>query len=167
MQYSISVGKNLNAADRHELAEMWLRHALERDPWNSDASIALSESLYQQHRSEEAAETLQAALERTPNNPLLWDELSVLYCLTGDWSLSDEAMGHSDRLAPYRFQRLYRRAEALSRLRQYRRALHPILQYLEAVPEDPEAIALLDFLHTKLPQPAPADPTPRKRMPWE
>lgn len=168
--HAISVAKNLAARDLDESAEAWLRYALGRDPYNSDASIALANALYQQHHSDEAVEVLKQALARTPDNPLLWDELSVLYCLIGEWSLSDEAMEHSDRIAPYRFQRLYRRAEALSRIRQYRRAVNPIVRYLEAVPEDPEAIALHQFIFSKIPkQPEPADPSPvqRKRMPWE
>ena len=169
VQYSISTAKKLAGAGEHAKAEPWLRHALERDPYNSDASIELAQSLYRQQRADEAVEALKEALARTPDNPLLWDELSVLYCLIGEWSLSDEALERSERLAPYRFHRLFRRAEALSRIRQYRRALNPIVRYLEAVPEDPEAIALHELLLSKLPKQEPADPSPveRKRMPWE
>jgi len=169
VQFAISVGKNLNGADRPESAEAWLRHALGRDPWNSGASIALSDSLYRQQRYDESVDILKAALERTPKNPLLWDELSGLYCLIDRWELSDEAMKESGRVAPYRFQRFHRRAEVLSRLHQYGRAIHAIEQYLEAVPEDPDAIALRDLILSNLPPPEPAGPPPavRKRMPWE
>lgn len=169
VQYSVSVGQRLVDAGRYETAEKWLRHALERDPWNSSASMTLSHALYYQDRFDETQAVLQDALERTPDNPLLWDELSVFYCLIHKWTLSDEAMAHSDRIAPYRFQRLFKRAEALSRIRQYRRALAPVRQYLEAVPEDPEAIALEEFLKTKLPvsETPGSSPAPRKRMPWE
>jgi tetratricopeptide (TPR) repeat protein len=167
--FAVSIANNLLEAGHCAAAEPWLDYALKRDPWNSDASMALSRVLYKEDRFEESVAALKRALERTPDNPLLWDELSMLYCLIDEWEMSDEAMEHSERIAPYRFQRLFKRAEALSRLRQYRRAMRPIDRYLEAMPEDPEAIKLREFLLEHVPVPPPADPapSPRKRMPWE
>ena len=167
--YAVSVADNLAEAGHCAEAEPWLHYALERDPWNSRASMVLSRALYQQGMAEDAVTVLSKALERTPSNPLLWDDLSVLYCLMGEWELSDEAMDHSERIAPYRFQRLFKRAEALARVKEYRRAINPIDRYLEAVPDDPEAVALREFLIKMRPDLQKADPSPvpRKRMPWE
>ena len=166
--YAVTIAKKLNAAGYCDRAEAWLRYALERDPYLSDASVVLADSLYRQYRSDEAVEALRGALARTPDNPVLWDDLSMLYCLIDEWSLSDEAMEQSDRIAPFRFQRFYKRADALARLRQYERALDAIELYLEAVPEDPDGIALRDSVLAQLPPPPPAPAAPeKKRLPWE
>ncbi len=166
---AVDVASALAAAGQPDLALPWLDYALSRDPFNSQAAVLSAQSLYRADRPDDAIALLQKQLELTPDNPLLWDELSVLWCLTGEWSLSDEALHRSEAIAPYRYDRLYKRAEALVRIHQYRRALNPIERYLAANPDDPSALALHDLIRSRLPaQPAPEPaPQPAKKFIWE
>lgn len=169
--YATRVASYLLEAEHPEPAQPWLRYALGRDPSNSDASILLSQALYRTDQPAEAVAALRTAIEQTPDNPLLWEELASLYCLTGEWDESNDAIAHAERIAPYRFKRLYKLADALIRLRQYRRAAKPLRQYLSAVPEDPDALVLQSILDEQLPPPppptnAPAS-TPSSKLFWQ
>ena len=169
---SIAIGRNLHDAKRYDDARPWLEYALSRDEWNSQAAIALAENLHRLESGGEAVELLKAAIERNPRNPQLWEELAVLYTLFGGWSLASDCFAKSEELAPHRYERLLKWAEALFRLRQYSRAERQINRYLAAMPDNPEAIALKAQIATNLP--AKRDPEedaeprkPSRRFPWE
>ena len=204
---SIDIGRAL-LADKHPfLARPCLEHALQRDPWNSDAAIALAEAAHQiegaahtlRHalrsiprdpepllpyaiatleqavlqieESPQSVDILQQAIRRNPRNPFLWMELASLYCLQGDWEIATECFEKSEELAPHRYERLLKWADALVRLRQYGRAYDPIRRYLAAFPDDPEGLALLAQIQTNrpskfLPPPEPKE-KPSGKFPWE
>jgi cytochrome c-type biogenesis protein CcmH/NrfG len=46
-------------------------------------------------------------------------KLAVLYTLLGDWKTAHECYTRSEELAPYRYERYLKWAEAMFRLRQY------------------------------------------------
>ena len=169
---AISIGKALNEKQLFAEARPWLEYSLRRDAWNSQASIALAETLYRLDASADAIEWMKSAIKRNPANPLLWEELAVLYTLRGDWNLANDCFGKSEELAPYRYERLLKWAEAMFRLRQYARASRPIARYLAFMPDDPEALALKAQIDANLPsKPEPAaepdKPKPSRRFPWE
>jgi len=172
VQMAIGVGTVLLEKQQVEAARPWLEYAVERDQWNSAAAIALAKTLYQLDESDEAVELLQQSIERNPQNPLLWEEMASLYCLIGKWSLATHCFYKSEEIAPYRYERLFKWADALVRLRQYGRAQDPIARYLAAIPDDPEALALQATIVSNLPPKpeTPSEPEPKtttKRFPWE
>ena len=120
-----------------------------------------------------AVAVLQGAIERNPGNPLLWEDLTVQYCLLGSWDVATECFRKSEEIAPYRYERLLKWAQAMVRLRQYSRALKPIQGYLAAMPNDPEGLEILADIQRHLPaQREPADePAPKtkdaRKFPWE
>ena len=166
---AVAVASALADSGKDDQALPWLDYALSRDPFNSQVAVLSAQSLYRSDRPDDAIALLQRQLELTPGNPLLWDELSVLWCLAGEWSLSDEALQRSEAIAPYRYERLYKRAEALVRINQHRRALNPVERYLAANPDDPAALALLADIQAHLPAPPAtnAPPQPAKKYIWE
>jgi len=172
VRMAIEVGTVLLEKQQVEAARPWLEYAVARDSWNSDAAIALAKTLYQLDESAEAVDLLQQSIERNPLNPLLWEEMASLYCLIGRWSLATRCFYKSEEIAPYRYERLFKWADALVRLRQYGRAQGPIQRYLAAIPDDPEALALQETIVSNLP-PKPektSDPEPdtgAQKFPWE
>ncbi len=169
---SIGIGKELLQRNRPADARPWLEYAMRRDAWNSEAAIALAETLHQMDEGAAAVGILQSAIERNPGNPLLWEDLAVHYCLMGDWDISTQCFRKSEEIAPYRYERLLKWARALVRLRQYSRALNPITGYLAAMPGDPEALAILAKIQSHLPAhpETPAEPdqgTTSRKFPWE
>lgn len=169
---SIAIGREWMKKKRHADARPWLEHAWQRDPWNSEAAISLAETLHQLDESEPATELIKSAIKRNPRNPLLWEELAVLYTLLGNWDLANECYAKSEELAPYRYERWLKWAEAMYRLRQYRRANRQITRYLTFMPDDPEGLDLQAQIQAKLPAepeaPAePAEPKSSRRFPWE
>ncbi len=169
---SIQIGRELNKTKRYAEARPWLEHALERDAWNSEAAIELADTLHRLDQGTQAVEVLQGAISKNPRNPLLWEEIASLYCLQGNWDIATECFDKSEELAPYRYERLLKWADALFRLRQYERAADPIRRYLAAVPEDPEGLALQAQIQANRPQkkePAPEAPAekPSRKFPWE
>ena len=155
-----------------EVARPWLEYALRRDAWNSEAAIALADALHQLKEGPAAVGILQSAIERNPDNPLLWEELASHYCLLGDWDVATRCFRKSEVLAPYRYERLLKWAQAMVRLRQYARALNPITAYLAAMPGDPEGLAIEATIRSHLPaQPdVPAEPDDEpadRKYPWE
>jgi cytochrome c-type biogenesis protein CcmH/NrfG len=116
---------------------------------------------------------VRTAIERNPDNPLLWEDLAVQYCLLGNWDIATDCFRKSEEIAPYRYERLLKWAQAMVRLRQYSRARKPIRSYLAAMPDDPEALALLAIIQEHRPeQTEPADepepaPKPARKFPWE
>ena len=169
---SIQIGRELNKTKRYAEARPWLEHALERDAWNSEAAIELAETLHRLDQGSQAVEVLQDAISKNPRNPLLWEEIASLYCLQGNWDIATECFNKSEELAPYRYERLLKWADALFRLRQYERAVDPIRRYLSAVPEDPEGLSLQAQIQANRPQkkePAPEAPAekPSRKFPWE
>ena len=120
-----------------------------------------------------AAALLRSAIERNPDNPLLWEDLAVQYCLLGNWKIATDCFRKSEEIAPYRYERLLKWAKAMMRLRQYSRALKPIRAYLAAMPDDPEGLALLADIQKRYPaqteppeEDAPKEKSARK-FPWE
>ncbi len=168
---AIAVGQEFLGRKRYADARPWLEHAVARDPWNSAAAIALSQTLHRLDESPKAVETLQAAIKRNPQTPLLWEELAALYCLLGDWKIATQCFRKSEEIAPYRYERFLKWAQALYSLKQYRRAQRRIADYLAAVPNDPEALALQVQIQANLPpETSPAEPEdeqPVRRYPWE
>jgi tetratricopeptide (TPR) repeat protein len=169
---AISIGRDLYDKKKFEQSFPWLDYALGRDPWNSEAAIVLAENLYRLDQSEKAIHLLKEAIERNPRNPLLWEELAVLYTLLGNWNIANECYAKSEELAPYRYERLLKWAEAMVRLRQYHRANRHVARYLTIMPEDPDALALQQQIQAHLPsQPeSPAESPARtsgRRFPWE
>ena len=169
---AIAVGQALLDHGENARARPWFEYAAQRDPWNSEATIALAETLHRLDDGAAAVQVLHAAIKRNPRNPLLWDELASLYCLTGDWDLATRCFQKSEEIAPYRYERLLKWASALVRLKQYARARHPIRQYLAVMPDDPEALQLLTQIQQALPPRAetPPEPPPEKssrKFPWE
>ena len=170
---AIAVGDELLKRKRPDIARAWLEYAWQRDPWNSEAASALAEALHRTAGGEEAVAVLQRAIKRNPDNPLLWEDLAVQYCLLGNWSGATDCFRKSEEIAPYRYERLLKWAQAMVRLRQYSRALKPIRAYLAAVPDDPEGLAILADIQTNLPaQSEPPEETapkekPAHKFPWE
>jgi len=204
---AVAIGRELLAMNRPADARPFLDYALQRDPWNSDAAIALAETLHlldginrraalqwqkygnrpnhpyawtlnglldvlrRLEEDQRAVTLLQDAIQRNPRNPLLWEELAVLYTLLGDWKTAHECYTRSEELAPYRYERYLKWAEAMFRLRQYRRAKIQMNRYQTYMPDDPEALALQEQIDAKMPsQPAAAEPDedkPARRFPWE
>ncbi len=169
---AIEIGLQLLEKKKVAEARPWLEYALERDPWNSDAAIALAKTFYQLDESAEAVELLQASIEENPENPLLWEEMASLYCLLGKWNLATSCFLKSEEIAPYRYERLFKWADALVRLRQYARAKGPITRYLAALPDEPAGLALQAQIISNLPpklesSPEPVDEIPDHKFPWE
>ncbi len=148
---AIAIGRDLHDRQRFDQARAWLEYALERDPWNSEAAIALARTLARIDTSERATTLLKNAIERNPRNPLLWEELAVLYTLLGDWSTANDCYAKSEEIAPYRYERLLKWAEAMVRLRQFSRANRQVSRYLTFMPDDPDALALQKQIQAHLP----------------
>ena len=140
--YSIHVAQFLLDASLPEPAIPWLQYALSRDKSNSSASILLSTAFYKSDDLHEAVSVLRSAALCTPGNPMVWEELACQYTLAGNREKSLSALGNAESIAPYRFIRLYKYADALVRTFQFQRAAPILKQYLVAVPEDPDALAL-------------------------
>lgn len=170
---ALAVGQALVAQHQPAKARPWFEYALKRDPWNSEAAIALAGTQHQLQDGDTAVKTLQAAIKRNPGNPLLWEELASLYCLRGNWETANQCFLKSEEIAPYRYERLLKWAEAHVRLKQYARARRPIRQYLSVLPEDPEALALSALIARHLPARPPDDPDEpareksARKFPWE
>jgi tetratricopeptide (TPR) repeat protein len=169
---SIGIGRELLKQQRYAAARPWLEYALRRDRWNSEAAIALAGTLHHLDKGQEAVAILQSAIERNPDNPLLWEEIASLYCLLGNWHTATSCFRKSEEIAPYHYERLLKWADALIRLKQYSRARIPISRYLSVMPDDPEGLALQAQIQANLPPkpepPAePVDETPSRKFPWE
>ncbi|MDR0994307.1 MAG: tetratricopeptide repeat protein [Verrucomicrobiota bacterium] len=170
---ALFLGQALKHRDRAVQAIPWLHSALRRDIWNSESSIALAEAYAQAGDNEKSIETLQAAIERNPRNPLLWENLASLHCLFGNWTMATICFRKAEELAPYRYERLLKWADALARLKQFDRAQRRIDQYLVSVPYDPEALALKAHIQSNLPaqrsssSPVPVEKAEPRRFPWE
>jgi len=161
IRYALNVATSLETAGHHAQAAEWARYILEQDPCNAGAAIQLARALYQLGEFDASIATLNAATEAVPENPLVWEELCSIYCLTHDWNASTKALNRAERLAPYRYTRLLKLAQAMARLHQYKRAHNALYRYLSVVPEDPDALALQAELADKLPhdpEPEPAAP---------
>ena len=170
---AVAVGEALLKSKQPAAARPWLEYARTRDPWNSDATLALAEALHRLEGGEAAAALLRAAIERNPDNPLLWEDLAVQYCLLGNWTIATDCFRKSEEIAPYRYERLRKWAKAMVRLRQYSRALRPIQGYLAAMPDDPEGLEILADIQKRMPAQAepPEEAAPKeksaRKFPWE
>lgn len=137
--------------------------------------MALDEVRYVLSQNERAIDVLEKAKERNPHNPLLWESLATLYTLRGgrsNWTIATEYYLKSEEIAPHRYERLLKWADAHYRLRQWRFAQNRITDYLAAVPNDPEALALQAEIQKHRPvEPKPdpdaADDKPARKLPWE
>lgn len=207
IHFATVIGQELLERGQLVYARPWLKYAIERDQWNSDAIIALAETLHRLdgvnqrtatqlrklsnathppfawtidwmsealrllEQDQQAVDLLQDASKRNPRNPLLFEELAVLYTLTGDWKTASDCYRRSEELAPYRYERYLKWADAMFRLRQYRRAKIQMNRYQIYMPDDPEALELQKQIDAKLPsQPESTDPAedkPTRRFPWE
>ena len=172
IEQAIAIGTGpLRRQDRNA-ALPWLEYALRRDPWNSEAAAALADTLHHLGRNAEAVELLQDQIERNPRHALLWEEIASLYCLLGDWKLATSCFRKSEELAPYRYERLLKWADALIRLKQFGKARGPLNRYLAVLPDDPEALAMQSRILENLPPaPEPAaeseEAKSSRRFPWE
>lgn len=169
---AIQLGRELAQRKKYAQARPWFEYALRRDSWNSDAVIELAKTLCQLKEVPAAIGILQSAIERNPDNPLLWEEIASLYCIYGNWQTATQCFLKSEEIAPYRYERLLKWATALVRLKRYRRAKAPIDAYLAVMPGDPEALAIQAIILEHLPQEkeAPPDPSaekPSRKFPWE
>jgi tetratricopeptide (TPR) repeat protein len=169
---AIQIGRELAKERKYAQARPWFEYALRRDSWNSEAAIALATTLYKLKEPEAAIGLLQDAIERNPDNPLLWEEIASLYCINGNWHMATECFLKSEEIAPYRYERLLKWATALVRLRRYRRAKPLIDAYLAVMPGDPDGLAIQSIIQEHLPQEpeAPPDPEaekPSRKFPWE
>ena len=169
---ALFIGEELTTRGQPLLAQPWLEYAQSRDPWNSAVAIALSLALQKAKLGQEAVDVLQAAIKRNSQNPLLWEELATLYCVLGRWKLSTQCFNKVEEIAPFRYERFYKWANALVRLKQYQRALSPMNRYLAAMPDDPEGRALLAVIEEHLPpHPEPIkdndNDKPIRKLPWE
>ena len=169
---ALAVGRELLALREFVRARPWLEYAAQRDPWNSEAAIALAEYLYRRDAGVEALQVLQASIKRNPRNPLLWEELASLYCLSGNRDLTARCFLKAEEIAPFRYERLLKWASALVRLKQYARARRPLQQYLAVMPDDPEALRIMAQIQQAFPEhtEAPAEPAeekPSRKFPWE
>ncbi|NLB65264.1 MAG: tetratricopeptide repeat protein [Lentisphaerae bacterium] len=109
-----------------------------------------------------AVDVLNKAIKRNPHNPLLWEELAVIHTLMGtqEWEAATRCFERSETLAPYRYERYLKWAEAMFRLRQFRRAKIQMNRYLTYMPDDPEALALearIDAKYKSQAQPVETD----------
>jgi tetratricopeptide (TPR) repeat protein len=152
--WALTIGRDLQKQKNYEAARPWLEYAHERDPWNSDILVALADTWHHLKESDAAVELLKEAVEHNPRNSYLWEELAVIYCLRGELTRANECFDKSEEIAPYRYERLLKWADALVRLHQYRRARKPIQRYLIFMPDDPVALALRDTIMSHLPQQA-------------
>ena len=152
--WALTIGRDLQKQKNYEAARPWLEYAHERDPWNSDILVALADTWHHLKESDAAVELLKEAVEHNPRNSYLWEELAVIYCLRGELTRANECFDKSEEIAPYRYERLLKWADALVRLHQYRRARKPIQRYLMFMPDDPVALALRDTIISHLPQQA-------------
>ncbi|MGD9780863.1 MAG: tetratricopeptide repeat protein [Kiritimatiellia bacterium] len=183
VEWTLAIGQQFIESRNYADAAPWLEYALERDPWNSGAHIAMAKALFHLDQSDQAFELLETAIERNPRNPLLREEIASLYCLRGwpaqppdrpksDWDVATRYYEESGRIAPYRYERFLKWADALVRLKQYARAQRPLELYLAAMPNDPDALALQAEIQSHAaPPPEPADPPAAKdeskKFPWE
>ena len=189
VELSIAIGQELYKRQRYGDAGHWIEYALARDPWNSDANIAMAKVLFHLDKGEQAFDLLKHAIERNPKNPLLREELASLYCLRGwpaqppdrpqsDWDVATRYFEESGEIAPYRNERFLKWADALIRLKQYGRAWGlggtrgPLQRYLAVMPNDPEGLAMQAEIQSHLAaKPEPADEKTLKekseKFPWE
>lgn len=154
----LAIGTVLHERGRHSLAVPWLRRALDLDPGNADAALMLSKVLYALSMPDydeafirQSLDVLESTLKRLPSNPVLWEELGTQYCLISEWVPSNEAFNRADALAPFRYQRFYRRAWALEDVGEHVRAYRTLRQYMDFVPGDPIGPALLETISESLP----------------
>ena len=141
-------------------------------PWTT---VFLREAWKQLEPAGRAFDLLQQSIKRNPDSPLLWEKLAVLYTLRSkgnDWQIASRCYTKSEEIAPYRYERYRKWAEAMFRLRQYSRANVVISRYLTFMPLDPEGLALQAKIQAKLPAKPEtvSEPTEEKssrRFPWE
>ncbi len=172
IEMAIGIGREMMKRRQPGEARPWFEYALRRDSWNSEAAIALAQALHQKEAGEAAVGILQSAIERNPRNPLLWEELASLYCLRGNWDIATRCFLRSEEIAPYRYERLLKWADALVRIKQFARAREPINLYLAAMPEDPEGLAIQARILEHLPPrpeplPEPGEEKSSRKFPWE
>ena len=137
--------------------------------------MALDEARFRLSERPRAIDVLERAKKRNPHNPLLWESLATLYTLKGgrqNWTLATEYYLKSEEIAPYRYERLLKWADAHYRLRQWQFAQNRLSAYLAAVPNDPEALALQAEILKHRPSLAkPEDDEsgskPARKLPWE
>ena len=181
--WAVAIGQELYKTQRYDEAGRWIEYAVGRDPWNSDATIALAKALFHLDKSEQAFDLLKGAIERNPKNPLLREELASLYCLRGwpahsperpdsDWDIATRYFEESGEIAPYRYERFLKWTDALIRLKQYARARGPLQRYLAVMPNDPEALAMQAEIQSHVaaqPEPNGKPPPEEKpeKYPWE
>ena len=124
----------------------------------------MAKVLFHTDQSESAFKLLETAIARNPKNPLLREEIASLYCLRGwpaqppdrpksDWDVATRYYEESGTIAPYRYERFLKWADALVRLKQYARAQRPLELYLAAMPNDPDALALQAEIQSHVPPP--------------
>ena len=149
---ALAIGRDLQKQHNHAAALPWLEYAHQRDPWNSDVIVALADARHHLQESDAAMQLLTDAVKRNPRNSYLWEELAVIHCLRGELKRANECFDKSEEIAPYRYERLLKWADALVRLHQYRRARKPIQRYLYFMPDDPAALALEEIINAHLPK---------------
>lgn len=145
-----------------------------KDKWKW-ALMALDEIRFRLSENDRAIDILEAAKERNPHNPLLWESLATFYTLRGgrgNWMIATEYYLQSEEIAPHRYERLLKWAEALFSLKQYRRAEGRINAYLAAMPGDPDGLALQEKIQRHRPAQPPPDPETddeksSRKFPWE
>ncbi|HAL92594.1 MAG TPA: hypothetical protein DCM68_06170 [Verrucomicrobia bacterium] len=149
-------------------------------------AMALGQARLRLGENERAADILQQAIKRNPGNPLLWEDLATLYTLQGDWDIALECYRQSEEIAPYRYERLLKWADAhlqrallrpaAQKLNELQRALVRIRSYLDSVPGDPDGLALQATIEGEIKKrwpeklqadPGPDDAAPGRKFPWE
>ena len=155
---AIGIGEQLLNHQQYAPARPWLEYALHRDPHNSQAAILLAQTLYRLEEGDHAITLLRDTLKRNPRNPRLWEELAVLQIILKEWDDANRSFAQIDRLAPNRYERFLKWAQAFFHIREYKRAYTQISRYLAVVPDDPEALFLLHNIEANLPRPSAPEP---------
>lgn len=146
-----SIGATLSAARLYPFALPWYRYVLDSDPARPVAAIALAKCLRELGYPDEAPAPIQAASELLPSNPGLLEALGFHLCLLEDPEPAAAAWERSDHIAPYRYVRHFRRADALHEVRLEPEAWHNLARYMEFYPDDPAAVSLRDAIERRLP----------------
>ena len=133
---ALAIGTFLRECGRPNLALPWFRFVLERNPGDADAALLAAVTLRDLEALQESIDTLEATVERLPSDPVLWEELGLMYCYLRRHEESDDAFERAATLAPYHYDRFYRRAWALEEIAEHVRAYRTLQQYLELAPPD-------------------------------
>lgn len=161
-------GSVLRKMNHTKLAIPWLEYAHALDSADILVNIELAWAYFEAKRTDDAAHLLTGLSEKYPDSAIIWEELCVFYCLTKEWDKSNECFARAGLIAPQRYARYFRLAEALVQLGAHKRAMPALKIYMNAEPGDLVAAKLAERITPLIPVVAePEAESSDFLLPWE